>query len=137
MLGEEVDAMERAHHPDDFEDLLEQPKSKKIKLPASRTASPQKAAEPRLPFPSAPTEPGHLTAATEPKKASSRTLLDSNSVSTAPPALATTQTAAYTQPQPPVDLPPTVQNNMPLKMKRSRSLLTTLAKDPNAYLVRH
>jgi hypothetical protein len=108
MLGAEVDAMEKAHQPTSaIAELLEQPKSKKVKLP--RQISPEK---PRLPV-----EP--------PKKAKPRVEEEVRYIS-AP---------GYEQPRPPSDLPPTIGNSMPFRPKRARPLVASLMKDPQAFLV--
>lgn len=135
MLGEEIDTMERAHHLDAFDELFEQPKSKRTKAPGFSKASPDKAVGPRLPFPSAPVVGRLFNAEAPGKNGSSKGVSERNFTSNTLPTTLPGLIVAYAQPQPPVDLPPTKQNATPFKQKRSRSLLATLRNDSSAYLV--
>jgi len=121
MLGAEVDAMDRDHHPDSFERMLE-PKPKKQKLPK---ASPEPSFK----------EPTTTVSSPEKKKKSK----ESKESAVLPPAVPTVPAASirHAPPQPPPDLPPTKSNSMPFKLRRARHLVGILQKEPAASIVRH
>ena len=133
MLGEEVDAMERAQQADSFDELLEQAKSKKAKIPSGRSTSPQKATGSRSQLPPEPVESRHPNLGSAVKPAALQTPAKAP---TSVPNAEVVPVATYEQPQPAVDLPPTVENAMPFKLRRSRNLIASLIKDPSSYLVR-
>lgn len=140
MLGEEIDAMDRAHQTDAFDALLEAPKSKKPKLPSSQTIYSQKELQARLPFPSPSLKSRQHAAGTTVKAFDSRQSEYSLSSSPSaivshPPEVVAPAQAAYFQPIAPEDLPPTIQNSIPFKGKRSRTLVGALIKDPKSSLV--
>ncbi|KAK4688551.1 transcription initiation factor TFIID subunit 2, partial [Tremellales sp. Uapishka_1] len=127
LLGEEVDAMEKAHRPGSFglEELVDQPK-KKSKTPSAtpppvaRQMSPEKTkAKPVQLAPAAPT----IVLKKQARVSANPTPVP---VSKAPATAFATPPSMW--PTPPSDLPPTVQNSSTFKAKRSVALLKVLFK---------
>lgn len=136
LLGEEVDAMERAKQADDFGQTLKQPKAKKIKTLVLGTASPDKAAVGRLPFPSSTTtEVQRGIPRVTNQRAGSELIAGHGSAVPSNPASLRPTTAGYSLPSRPAELPPTVENTIPFRAKRARALIAALTKDRSAFLV--
>jgi len=131
MLGAEIDAMDRNHHSDSFERMLE-PKPKKQKLPKVSIEPPvQKEV-------SLDVAGSNRAISPEKKKPSREPMRTPRAVSPQPIALseaATRPQVHYEPPQQPHDLPPTKSNSMPFKLRRARHLIATLQKEPSAIIV--
>ena len=154
MLGAEVDAMSRSGRDnvsDAFEQLLDQPKPKKVKLPMPKPAGGQEKdkGEEKKKAKARDVDSGGTKQATPPV-AKPKPAPTPAPAAAPPPAAPETQSAEYitvpppppgqafpnyVQPRPPPDLPPTVSNTMPFKLKRARPLLSILTKDPNSIFV--
>ncbi|WVR08077.1 hypothetical protein IAU60_005123 [Kwoniella sp. DSM 27419] len=157
LLGEEIDAIEsRRPSADPLRELLDthKPPSKKIKLPVPMPPRKQSFEKPvadrassSTPVPSAAdtkvnvkkikTKPLGSDGSARPSERSLASPAPSNTSSTkshAPPTMtAGAPVPVYvppSRPQPPADLPPTVQNTASMKIKRARAMLQLLRQEP-------
>lgn len=135
LLGEELDAMER-EQPSVEDELLGPPQPKKIKLQKPPVSSDKEKRSKDKPT-SAPVAVPHPPSNGEPvrlklmKKPTARpSVVDIPATPTPQPV------ATVAPPTPrPADLPPTTRNNMPMNVKRAKTLLGSLTRVPAAIIV--
>lgn len=138
LLGEEIDAIERAHAPSIEDELLGGPQPKKIKLhkPVEKEKRPKEKGS-ILPFPApspvtvTPSNNGEPVRIKLNKKPPSRV----ESQPTLPPAPVTVAAPLPERAQRPSDLPATTTNTMPFNVKRAKALISSLSRNPNAIIV--